>query len=45
MVEYAKGLDGVKYSETHLSYCTEAGAIAIQEAIDKENLDRIVIAA
>ncbi|MHA1794384.1 MAG: hypothetical protein ACTSVI_17240 [Promethearchaeota archaeon] len=45
VMEYAKGLEGVVYSETHLSYCTESGAQSIQKAIEENNLDAIVIAA
>jgi heterodisulfide reductase subunit A-like polyferredoxin len=45
VVEAAKRLPGVKYAERNLSYCTEAGAIAIQKAIDEQGLKRVVIAA
>ncbi|MHA1716665.1 MAG: hypothetical protein ACTSXP_13565 [Promethearchaeota archaeon] len=43
--EFASKLDGVVHSETHLSYCTEAGAQAIQSAIEEHSLDAVVIAA
>ncbi|MBD3185581.1 NAD(P)-binding protein [Candidatus Bathyarchaeota archaeon] len=33
------------HAETHLSYCTEAGAQAIQQAIEEKDLDAVVIAA
>jgi heterodisulfide reductase subunit A len=44
-VEAAKKMPGVKYAERNLSYCTEAGAVAIQKAIDEQKLKRVVIAA
>lgn len=45
VASFAKGANGVVHSETHLSYCTESGAQAIQEAIEKYDLDSIVMAA
>jgi heterodisulfide reductase subunit A len=45
VVSYAEDVDGVIVAEEYLSYCTEGGARAIKEAIDKHDLDRIVIAA
>jgi len=45
VIENAKSLPGVQVAEENLSYCTEAGAIAIQKAIDENKLDRVVIAA
>lgn len=45
VAEYAKQLDGVVHAETHLSYCTEAGAVAIQDAIEKHGLTSVVMAA
>lgn len=45
VTEFSKTLPGVKYAELNLSYCTEAGAVAIQKAIDEQKLKRIVIAA
>ena len=45
VAECARGVDGVVHAETHLSYCTEAGAQAIQDAIEEKDLDAIVIAA
>ena len=45
VTEVAKTLPGVKYAEMNLSYCTEAGAVAIQKAIDEQHLKRVVIAA
>ena len=45
VAEYAKSLDGVAHTETHLSYCTEAGAVAIQEAIEEHGLTSVVMAA
>jgi heterodisulfide reductase subunit A-like polyferredoxin len=45
VVENAKSLPGVQAAEENLSYCTEAGAVAIQKAIDENQLDRVVIAA
>ena len=38
-------MPGVKYAEMNLSYCTEAGAVAIQKAIGEQQLKRVVIAA
>ena len=38
VTELAKTLPGVKYAENNLSYCTEAGAVAIQKAIDEQKL-------
>ncbi|MBN2151687.1 MAG: hypothetical protein JW839_09595 [Candidatus Lokiarchaeota archaeon] len=45
VVETAKKLPGVRYCEQNLSYCTEAGAVAIQQAVDEQKLKRVVIAA
>ncbi|MHA1846101.1 MAG: hypothetical protein ACTSXU_00505 [Promethearchaeota archaeon] len=45
VVEHSKSLDDVVVAEEYISYCTEGGARAIKNAIEKNNLDRIVIAA
>jgi len=44
-VEQVKKIDGVVHCEDYLSYCTEGGARVIKEAIEKKNIDRVVIAA
>ncbi|TET91961.1 MAG: CoB--CoM heterodisulfide reductase iron-sulfur subunit A family protein [Methanomassiliicoccales archaeon] len=45
LAEYAKGLPGVVYSEDNIFTCSEEGQRKIVEAIERERLTRVVVAA
>jgi heterodisulfide reductase subunit A len=45
VVEYAKTLPNVAYSEGNIYTCSEAGLSSIKEAIKKYNLNRIIVAS
>jgi heterodisulfide reductase subunit A len=45
LVDYSKHIEGVECADDYLSYCTEGGARNIKAAIDKNKLDRVVLAA
>ena len=45
VVEYAKTLPNVAYSEGNIYTCSEAGLSSIKEAIKKHNLNRVVVAS
>jgi heterodisulfide reductase subunit A len=44
-VEYGKKLEHVVVSEEYLSMCTEPGAAFITEKVQKNNLNRVIVAA
>jgi len=45
VVEYAKTLPCVAYSEDNIYTCSEAGLASIKEAIKKHNLNRVIVAS
>ncbi len=45
LVEFANKLPGVAYAERNLYTCSPDGLAAIQDAIDRENLNRVVVAS
>ena len=45
VVEYAKGLPNVAYSEDNIYTCSEAGLDSIKEAVKKNNLNRVIVAS
>jgi len=45
VVEYAKTLPNVAYSEGNIYTCSEAGLSSIKEAIKKHNLNRVIVAS
>jgi len=45
VVEYAKTLPYVTYSEDNIYTCSEAGLASIKEAVKKHNLNRIIVAS
>jgi len=45
VVEYAKTLPNVAYSEDNIYTCSEAGLASIKEAIKKHNLNRVIVAS
>lgn len=45
VVEYAKTLPNVAYSENNIYTCSEAGLASIKEAVKKHRLNRVVVAS
>jgi len=45
VVEYAKTLPNVAYSEDNIYTCSEAGLASIKEAVRKNNLNRVIVAS
>jgi len=45
VVEYAKTLPNVAYSEDNIYTCSEAGLASIKEAVKKNNLNRVIVAS
>ena len=45
VVEYAKTLPNVAYSEDNIYTCSEAGLASIKEAVKKHNLNRVIVAS
>jgi heterodisulfide reductase subunit A len=45
VVEYAKTLPNVAYSEDNIYTCSEAGLDSIKEAVKKHNLNRVIVAS
>ena len=45
VVEYAKTLPNVAHSEDNIYTCSEAGLASIKEAIEKHNLNRVIVAS
>jgi len=45
VVEYAKTLPNVVYSEDNIYTCSEAGLASIKEAVKKHSLNRVVVAS
>jgi len=45
VVEYAKTLPNVAYSEGNIYTCSEAGLSSIKEAVKKHNLNRVIVAS
>jgi heterodisulfide reductase subunit A-like polyferredoxin len=45
LTEYAKGLPNVVYSEDNIFTCSEEGQRKIMEAVEREGLTRVVVAA
>ena len=45
LVEFARTLPGVAYAERNLYTCSPDGLAAIQQAIEQENLNRVVVAS
>jgi len=45
VVEYAKTLPSVTYSEDNIYTCSEAGLASIKEAVKKHNLNRVIVAS
>jgi len=45
LADFAKSLPNVEYATDNISFCTTAGAAIIQDAIQENNLNRVVMAA
>lgn len=45
VVEYAKTLPYVAYSEDNIYTCSEAGLVSIKEAVKKHGLNRVIVAS
>jgi len=45
VVEYAKKLPNVVYSEDNIYTCSEAGLASIKEAVKEHNLNRVIVAS
>jgi len=45
VVEYAKTLPNVAYSEDNIYTCSEAGLASIKEAVKKHSLNRVIVAS
>lgn len=45
VVEYAKTLPNVAYSEDNIYTCSEAGLDSIKDAVKKNNLNRVIVAS
>jgi len=45
VVEYAKTLPHVAYSEDNIYTCSEAGLASIKEAVEKHSLNRVIVAS
>src|SRR3990170_7336544 len=45
VVEYAKALPNVAYSEGNIYTCSEAGLASIKDAVKKHNLNRVIVAS
>jgi len=45
VVEYARKLPNVVYSEDNIYTCSEAGLASIKEAVKKHNLNRVIVAS
>jgi len=45
VVEYAKTLPNVAYSEENIYTCSEAGLASIKEAVKKHSLNRVIVAS
>jgi heterodisulfide reductase subunit A len=45
VVEYAKTLPNVAYSENNIYTCSEAGLASIKEAVKKHSLNRVIVAS